>query len=268
VTDSLGDAPDDMLRVIVESSATTSSGSVSDRFDAQPLSGTQGAYTFPASQLGLSANWDLNVIVRRAGVPDESASFVVDTQGAGLQPPRFVSDEWRFPRMTPVSRLTLALAFAVVVGGAIGVRKLPGLEPLAAGLLLTMTALITAGFLVTSYRLSIPVSASTSLENPIPADDASIKRGEDLYVARCLTCHGATGGGPNEETVADDPSHDHGANADLLASRVEKQRDGDLYDSITNGVPGTDMPAYDIALNDQDRWDLVNYLRRLQEAGT
>ena len=170
------------------------------------------------------------------------------------------------PTQTPVSWLTLALAIAVVVGGAIGVRKLPGLEPLAAGLLLTMAALISAGFLVTSYRLSIPVSASTNLESPIPADDASIKRGEDLYIARCLTCHSATGGGPNEATIADDPSHDHGANVDLMTICVKEQRDGDLYDSITNGVAGTDMPAYDTALSEQDRWDLVNYLRKLQVA--
>jgi copper transport protein len=265
VTDANGNAPDDILRVIVESSAETSSGDVSDRFDAQPLPGSPGAYTFPASRLGLEVKWTLNAIVRRAGIPDETATFKVDTNGAGLQPPRFVSDEWRFPRMTFMSWLTLALAIAVVVGGAIGVRKLPGLEPLAAGLLLTMAALIAAGFLVTSYRLSIPVSASTDLQNPIAADDTSIKRGEDLYLSTCLTCHGATGGGPNEQTVADDPSHDHGANADLLVSRVKQQRDGDLYDSITSGVPGTDMPAYDIALSDQERWDLVNYLRRLQQ---
>jgi copper transport protein len=266
VTDTAGSAPDDLLRVIVESSAVTSSGSVTDRFGAEPLSGTPGAYTFPASRLGLSADWNLDVIVRRAGIPDETANFAVDTQGAGLQSPRFVSDEWRFPRMTLVSWLTLALAIAVVIGGVIGVRKLPGLEPLAAALLLTMTALITAGFLVTSYRMSIPVSASTNLENPIPADDASIKRGEDLYVVQCLTCHGATGGGPNEATVADDPSHNHGVNADLLTSRVSQQRDGDLYDSITDGVPGTDMPAFEVALEDQARWDLVNFLRKLQKA--
>jgi copper transport protein len=266
LTDAAGGFPDDILRVIVESSAATSSGAVSDRFDTQPLSGTPGAFTFPASRLGLSADWNLDVIVRRAGIPDETANFAVDTQGAGLQPLRLVSDNWRFPRLTPVSWLTLALAIAVVVGGAIGVRKLPGLEPLAAGLLLTMAALISAGFLVTSYRRSIPVSTSTNIQNPISADDASIKRGEDLYNARCLTCHGATGGGPNEATIADDPSHDHGANADLLTNRVKEQRDGDLYDSMKNGVPGTDMPAYDVALNEQDRWDLVNYLRRLQEA--
>ena len=78
-----------------------------------------------------------------------------------------------------------------------------------------------------------------------------------------MTCHGATGGGPNEETIADDPSHDHGANADLLTGRVKQQRDGDLFDSITSGVPGTDMPAYDQALSDDDRWDLVNYVHAI-----
>jgi mono/diheme cytochrome c family protein len=38
---------------------------------------------------------------------------------------------------------------------------------------------------------------------------------------------------------------------------------GDLYWIITNGVPGTDMPAYDLALTENERWDLVAYLRQL-----
>jgi copper transport protein len=266
VSNPAGNTPDDILRVIVESDATTSSGTVSDRFDAQPLSGNPGAFTFPASRLGLSADWSLNVIVRRAGIPDAAATFTVDTQGTGLQPPRFVSDEWRFPRMTLTSWLTLMLSMMAVVGGAVGVKKLPGLEPLAAALMLMMTALITAGFLVTSYRLAIPASASTNLANPVPSDDESIQRGEALYRASCVICHGASGGGPNEETVADDPSHDHGAEADLLDAKTEQRRDSDLFDAISSGVPGTDMPAYDQALNEEDRWDLVNYVRRLQDA--
>jgi hypothetical protein len=77
-------------------------------------------------------------------------------------------------------------------------------------------------------------------------------------MSRCLICYGTNGGDPNEARIADDPSHDHGANADLLANRVKEQRDGDFHDSITNGVPGTDMPAYDTVLSEQVRWDLVN----------
>jgi copper transport protein len=268
ISDQSGAAPDNILRVILTTSAATATGNVSDRFDAAPLSGNPGTYVFPATRVGLAANWTINAIVRRGGIPDETATFAIDTHGTGVQPPRLVADHWRLPRMTIVGWLTLALAVVVGIAGIVGVRKLPELEPLAASLLLTMTALIVAGFLVTSYRLSIPVSASTNSVNPVPSDDASIQRGATTYEARCLACHGATAAGVDAQTAATDPSHQHATSTDLKTRKVEQQRDGDLFEGISNGVPGTDMPAFDSALTDQERWDLVNYLRKLQNGGT
>jgi hypothetical protein len=61
-----------------------------------------------------------------------------------------------------------------------------------------------------------------------------------------------------------DPAHRHGSAADLTDWPSRSQRDGDLYHAISYGVPGTAMPAYDEALTEQERWDLVNYLRSLQ----
>src|SRR5262245_56904126 len=130
-----------------------------------------------------------------------------------------------------------------------------------------MVALIVAGFLVTSYRVAIPVSASTDLANPVVPDDTSIERGKSIYEARCLACHGAAGAGTDAQVAAQDPSHQHATSTDIRTKNVSAQRDGDLYHSMTSGVPGTDMPACDTALSDQDRWDLVNYVRKLQTGG-
>jgi mono/diheme cytochrome c family protein len=47
---------------------------------------------------------------------------------------------------------------------------------------------------------------------------------------------------------------------------VKQGTDGDLYWRITHGVAGTDMPAYDHALSDAERWDVVAYVRQLQAA--
>jgi copper transport protein len=267
VTDKTGAAPDNILRVILTTSASTATGKVSDRFDAAPLSGNPGTYVFPATRVGLAANWTIGAIVRRGGIPDETATFAIDTHGTGVQPPRLVADHWRLPRMAIVGWLTLALAIGIGIAGIVGIRKLPDLEPLTAALLLTMTTLIVAGFLVTSYRLSIPVSASTNTVNPIPTDDASIQRGATTYEARCLACHGATAAGVDAQTAAANPTHQHATSTDLKTRKAKQQRDGDLFDGISNGVPGTDMPAFDSALSNQERWDLVNYLRKLQNAG-
>ena len=125
-----GNAPEDILRVIVESTASTSSGIVSDRFDAQALAGNPGIHPrFAPRSLGRLESRRH----RPAGrCPRRECAVAVDTKGTGLQPPRFVSDKWCLPRMTLTSWFTLALALAAVAGGVVGVKKLPRLEPLAA----------------------------------------------------------------------------------------------------------------------------------------
>jgi copper transport protein len=266
LSDQSGKAPTDVTRVIVRATAPTAGGNVSDRFDAEPMAGNAGTYVFPATRIGLAADWTIETTVRRAGIPDQVASFAIDTHGTGVQPPRLVEDHWRLPRMTVIAWLTLGLAIIVSIAGIIGVRKLPELEPFAAALLLTMVVLIVAGFLVTSYRLTIPVSASTDVVNPVAASEDSIRRGQTIYEARCLACHGATGGGTDAQLAAQDPNHQHTTSTDITSKKVSSQRDGDLFDGISSGVPGTDMPAFDTALTEQERWDLVNYLRKLQNA--
>ncbi len=256
-------APDGIQRLIVESSLAADTGNdreVGDRFDAVPLAGSPGSYQFPAVRLGLQGQWDLTLIVRRAGLDDVSITLPVDTREAGPRAPRIVSDRWQLPRLTPAAWGLFVLAAAIVAGGIAGTRRLPGLEPLAAALILTMVALIAGGFAVSAVRQTIPVTDGTHLVNPMTSETGSVQRGSAVYSANCLACHGPAGAGV--ETA--DPEHGHGAAADLTDKRTRSQRDGDLYWAITNGVAGSAMPAYDLALSDDERWDLVNYLRQLQ----
>jgi putative copper export protein len=268
VESSPGAAPEGIQRLIVESSLTSDTGDeqgVGDRFDAVPLAGSPGSYQFPAVRLGLQGLWDLTLIVRRAGIEDVSITFPVDTREAGIPAPRLVSDNWRLPRFTPAAWGLFLLAGLIVVGGVIGAKRLPGLEPLAAALILTMVALIAGGFAVSAARQTIPVTDGTHLVNPMIDDSGSVQRGSAVYTANCLACHGPAGAGVESA----DPEHGHGAAADLTDNRTRSQRDGDLYWAITHGVAGSAMPAYDLALSDDERWDLVKYLRQLQrEAGT
>ena len=84
-----------------------------------------------------------------------------------------------------------------------------------------------------------------------------------MYAARCLACHGPAGAG----VETPNPEHGHGTSADLTDRRSRLRTDGDLFSAITNGVAGTDMPAYDVALSESERWDLVSYIRHLQGVG-
>ena len=136
-----------MQRLIVETAlpATADRGELTDRFDAELIAGGTDTFFFPAVRLGLQGVWNVSVIVRRAGVDDLRASFTVDTSQAGIPPPRVSSDVWRLPRIPVAAWGLFALAVFVAIGGVVGVKRLPGLEPLAATLILTMIVLIAAG---------------------------------------------------------------------------------------------------------------------------
>lgn len=251
----------DIQRLIVQTSFASGDAAAGDRFDAQPLSGSQGTFVFPALRLGLRGTWDLALIMRRAGVEDVTIPLQIDTSGAGPQPPRLVADQWRLPRVPVSAWLLLGCAVAVLIAGIVTVRRLPGVEPFAVAIILTMVVLITAGFAVQGYRRTIPVSAGSGLTNPRVDDPAAITRGEGLYATYCLQCHGPGGAGIAE----DDPEHPHSGGSNLRDRATADRRDGDLYWAISYGLPGTDMPAFDVALSDAERWELVSYLRWLQD---
>ena len=52
---------------------------------------------------------------------------------------------------------------------------------------------------------------------------------------------------------------------DITTSFFRQRPDGFIYGTIRNGGPL--MPAQGEALSVKDRWDIVNYLRNLQEGG-
>ncbi len=94
--------------------------------------------------------------------------------------------------------------------------------------------------------------------NPIPADDASLKRGEQLFMQRCTGCHGkkADGKGPNSMDMQPRPRNLR--NADFLNSVGDRR----FFESILYGVQGTAMPPWlDYGLTQKDVGDLVNYLK-------
>jgi len=105
-----------------------------------------------------------------------------------------------------------------------------------------------------------PVPAEyANLVNPVPADEESIARGEALYQAQCAVCHGSTGMGDGDAGVNLDPP------PAPVARTAQMMSDGYLYWRIHDGgiAFGTAMPAYGTVLDENDIWDIINYLRAL-----
>ncbi len=105
-----------------------------------------------------------------------------------------------------------------------------------------------------------PVPAEfADLTNPIPADEASIARGEAIYQQQCAACHGPTGLGDGDAAATLDPP------PAPLARTAQKMDDAYLYWRIHEGGAafGTAMPAYGAVLSEDQIWDVINYLRSL-----
>jgi len=97
------------------------------------------------------------------------------------------------------------------------------------------------------------------LTNPIPADEASLARGEEIYITYCATCHGDYGNGDGPGGVALDPA------PAPIAHTSQMMSDAYLFWRITEGGVAfeTGMIPYKDILDEQARWDVINYVRAL-----
>ncbi len=97
------------------------------------------------------------------------------------------------------------------------------------------------------------------LTNPVPADEASLQRGEEVYTTYCASCHGDGGMGDGPAGTALNPPPAPVAHSSQMLS------DAYLFWRISEGgAPfGTAMPAYKDVLDEQARWDVINYIRAL-----
>jgi mono/diheme cytochrome c family protein len=95
------------------------------------------------------------------------------------------------------------------------------------------------------------------LKNPQAGDPGSPVHGAWLFTRFCTHCHGAAGhgGGPVSDKFPPAP--------DLRHASVCKRSDGFLYGTLTVG--GRAMPSMREGLSRRDRWDLVSFLRDMQQ---
>jgi len=96
-----------------------------------------------------------------------------------------------------------------------------------------------------------------TLVNPIPSSDASIARGEQIFLRMCTPCHGKSmaGDGPVAAKFIPPP--------DLLGANTRGRPDGFIYAYIRWG--GAIMPKYGQSVSATDAWNVINYLRHMQQ---
>jgi mono/diheme cytochrome c family protein len=108
-----------------------------------------------------------------------------------------------------------------------------------------------------SGEWTAPASAR-DVKNPVASDAASLAAGKKAFEKECLSCHGkkGKGDGPSAGTLEKAP-------ASLLSGKVQSQTDGELFWKITAGKKP--MPSSKKSLTEEQRWQVVNYVRKLAE---
>jgi len=95
------------------------------------------------------------------------------------------------------------------------------------------------------------------LKNPTANMEASVQSGKKLFRSRCAVCHGKTGlgDGPGGKALVPQPES-------LKTPLVQNQTDGEIFWKISNGR--NDMIKWEPILTEQQRWDLVNFIRSMK----
>lgn len=97
------------------------------------------------------------------------------------------------------------------------------------------------------------------MANPIEASSESTGRGKELFENYCATCHGLSGGGhgPAAHGITTFPRQL------WVWNNADSSADGYLYWFITNGR--NEMPPWGLVLSENERWDVINYIKTLQK---
>ena len=119
---------------------------------------------------------------------------------------------------------------------------------------------VAPGFAYDRGATIAAINSMASLTNPVAADERSLRNGAQQFQINCSVCHGPLGAGDGPVTRFGYPPMPIGAGSNA----ANTLSDGYLFGIIRNGR-GL-MPPYN-RIEEQDRWDLINYLRALQAGG-
>lgn len=118
----------------------------------------------------------------------------------------------------------------------------------------TPTVVMENGKIVQQWQA--PADAA-KLASPVKNRPDAAQLGRELYMQKCVDCHGKEGKGNGwmAKMVAKPPTN-------LASQMVQANSDGELFWKITNGR--SPMPAHRVRFDDEQRWNIVAYLRTLK----
>src|SRR5580658_736558 len=112
---------------------------------------------------------------------------------------------------------------------------------------------LAAGMIMAAFVGSaFPFAADD--RNPMAGDPQAAKAGEYQFRINCALCHGlgARGGGRGPDLTR--------------AQKRHAQNDAEMFQIVSNGIPGTAMPAngtngQGVGMTDEEIWQIITYIR-------
>jgi mono/diheme cytochrome c family protein len=93
--------------------------------------------------------------------------------------------------------------------------------------------------------------------NPVPPSASALAAGRAIYMDKCTQCHGQTGKGDGPDAASYYPSPTSLVDAKHMSSVT----DGEIFYQVSQGRKP--MPAFKKKLSEEQRWQLVLYVRSL-----
>lgn len=126
-----------------------------------------------------------------------------------------------------------------------------------------MSKIVIAVLLSALVAASAPAIAApkkpavVDMSLPMPQGlKGDLTKGRDFFMQNCYTCHGVTGGGDGPRAYFINPPP---RNFLLETSRQYLNRPA-LFEAISKGRTGSEMPAWGKVLNDQEIADVAEYV--------
>jgi mono/diheme cytochrome c family protein len=134
-------------------------------------------------------------------------------------------------------------------------RETPAIRPHEDPLLIMEEGIVPVSGGEAIYR----ATAGVDLKSPLNASQPFvITRGKAVYLTYCAQCHGYNydGNGTVGQSF-------HPLPTDLRSPEVQSKSDGDLFKSVSYGVPNGRQPALQTTITIDDRWHVIALVKSL-----